>query len=83
MFRLVGVAILLFWLVMMGLLVQEEVLPGLLMQEDASYADPLRRRLDPDESLMGILLGAQRIGASYTALLPHADGTYEIQNATT
>lgn len=81
--RLLGAAIVIFWLVMMGLLVREEILPGMLLDEDASYADPLRRRLEPEESLMGIYLGAQRIGASYTAILPHSDASFEIQNATT
>ncbi|MEW6357181.1 MAG: hypothetical protein AB1696_12705 [Planctomycetota bacterium] len=68
-----GIAIVLYWLAMMGLLLQREVLPGMRAGGPLQSAHPVRFR--PSSSLMGFYLDERRMGAIQTGITPADDGS--------
>ena len=65
----------LFWLVMMGWLVQRDVLPAFRHRDPPSYATVLARSPDEAPSRWTIELGGKRLGSAQTEVQRNADGT--------
>lgn len=80
--RLLEAAIVLFWLVMSGLLVEREILPGLRQEQDPSYEALLAHRLTAEDTHTGIFVFGHRIGEAHTTIRPEVDGTYCITSFT-
>ncbi len=85
--RIATGAIILFWLAMMGLLAQREILPGLAQARELAHT-PNYRQLETHADLpridqMGIYMGEQRIGQSVTTVIKEEqDNELQIRNRT-
>ncbi len=80
--RAIGVLIVGFWLTMMTLLVQRDVVPLLTAGRPPSYKTLLQHRLRSERYRMGVWWGGRRIGSSATAIHPSGDGSYTLDNDT-
>ena len=75
-------AIVAFWVVMMGLLVEREVLPVLRMGAPADYRTLLGRARQPQTVRMGIYAFNRRLGTTVSTVTPRPDGSTRITNRT-
>lgn len=81
-YRLLGVSIAGFWLVMMGLQVHREVLPEMQAVPTPGYQAFLGRLRELRVDRMGIHVGGRRVGWTETVYRPIEDGAYQIESRT-
>ena len=80
--RLITGSIFVFWLVMMGLLFQKELLPELVLGPTPSYRQVLAVKPGDERVRMGIYLFGWRVGVSDSSTTVGKDGLYLFKNST-
>ena len=79
--RLITTAILAFWLIMTGWLIQREVVPMMLAEASPTYQPDLTDEIGSPEIAWRVLRDGKRIGSARSRILSHDDRTREFHVA--